>query len=53
MTFAEQARDTWARVGARIYDPFLALAERRSMAAHRQALLGYAAGRVLELGAPA
>lgn len=51
MTFAEQARDVWAHVGARIYDPFLALAERRSMAAHRRALLGHAAGRVLELGA--
>jgi ubiquinone/menaquinone biosynthesis C-methylase UbiE len=41
----------WARVGARIYDPFLALGERRGMASHRQALLASARGRVLELGA--
>jgi ubiquinone/menaquinone biosynthesis C-methylase UbiE len=41
----------WARIGARIYDPFLALGERRGMAAHRRALLASAGGRVLELGA--
>jgi ubiquinone/menaquinone biosynthesis C-methylase UbiE len=41
----------WARVGARLYDPFLALAERRGMAARRRALLSRACGRVLELGA--
>jgi ubiquinone/menaquinone biosynthesis C-methylase UbiE len=41
----------WARVGARIYDPFLALGERRGMASHRRALLASARGRVLELGA--
>ncbi len=41
----------WARIGARIYDPFLALAEHRGMASHRSALLARARGRVLELGA--
>jgi ubiquinone/menaquinone biosynthesis C-methylase UbiE len=34
-----------------IYDPFLALGERRGMAAHRRALLAGARGRVLEVGA--
>jgi SAM-dependent methyltransferase len=41
----------WARVAARMYDPFLALAERRGMALRRRALLAGARGRVLELGA--
>ena len=41
----------WARVGALLYDPFLALGERRGMAAHRRALLADARGRVLEIGA--
>ena len=41
----------WARLGARIYDPFLALGEQRGMAGHRRALLAGAEGRVLELGA--
>jgi SAM-dependent methyltransferase len=41
----------WARLGARLYDPFLALAERRGMTARRGALLASAQGRVLELGA--
>jgi SAM-dependent methyltransferase len=41
----------WARVGARIYDPFLALAERRGMSSRRRELLAGARGRVLELGA--
>jgi ubiquinone/menaquinone biosynthesis C-methylase UbiE len=41
----------WARVGAQIYDPFLALGERRGMAPRRRALLASARGRVLELGA--
>jgi ubiquinone/menaquinone biosynthesis C-methylase UbiE len=41
----------WARVGATIYDPFLALGERHGMAARRRALLASARGRVLELGA--
>jgi SAM-dependent methyltransferase len=41
----------WARFGALIYDPFLALGERRGMAAHRRALLAPLHGRVLEIGA--
>lgn len=41
----------WARIGARIYDPFVALGEHRGMASRRHALLGSARGRVLELGA--
>ena len=41
----------WAHVGARLYDPFLALGERRGMAARRAALLAWAHGRVLEIGA--
>src|SRR5215217_5522947 len=36
---------------AAMYDPFLALGERRGMADSRRALLGAAAGRVLEIGA--
>lgn len=36
---------------AGLYDPFLALAERRGMAARRGALLVSARGRVLEIGA--
>ena len=43
--------DLWAHLGARIYDPFLALGERRGMAARRAELLAQASGRVLELGA--
>ncbi|HEX6020935.1 MAG TPA: class I SAM-dependent methyltransferase [Solirubrobacter sp.] len=41
----------WARAGALLYDPFLALGERRGMAARRRALLGPLRGRVLEVGA--
>jgi ubiquinone/menaquinone biosynthesis C-methylase UbiE len=41
----------WARVGALIYDPFLAVGERRGMAARRRALLAPLHGRVLEVGA--
>jgi SAM-dependent methyltransferase len=41
----------WARVGAWMYEPFLALAERRGMAARRRELLASARGRVLEVGA--
>ena len=41
----------WARLGARLYDPFLALSERRGMAERRGALLASARGRVLEIGA--
>ncbi len=36
---------------ARLYDPVLALGERRGMAARRLALLARARGRVLEIGA--
>ena len=36
---------------ARLYDPFLALGERRGMRARRRVLLARAEGRVLELGA--
>jgi ubiquinone/menaquinone biosynthesis C-methylase UbiE len=43
--------DVWARLGARVYDPILALGERRGMRERRRALLAGAAGRVLELGA--
>lgn len=39
------------RLSARIYDPVLALGERRGMRARRAALLADAAGRVLEIGA--
>jgi SAM-dependent methyltransferase len=41
----------WAACAARLYDPFLALGERRGMAARRRALLAGAHGRVLEIGA--
>ena len=41
----------WARAGAAIYDPFLALGERRGMRDRRAALLAGARGRVLEIGA--
>jgi SAM-dependent methyltransferase len=41
----------WPRLGARLYDPFLALGERRGMAAHRRELLAGVSGRVLEVGA--
>jgi SAM-dependent methyltransferase len=41
----------WARLCALLYDPFLAHAERRGMAALRRDLLASAHGRVLELGA--
>ncbi|HLM06086.1 MAG TPA: class I SAM-dependent methyltransferase [Blastococcus sp.] len=36
---------------AAVYDPFLALGERRGMSDNRRALLATAAGRVLEIGA--
>ncbi len=42
---------TWSRFGAAIYDPFLALGERRGMRERRRRLLGDASGRVLEIGA--
>jgi SAM-dependent methyltransferase len=41
----------WARIGALLYDPFLAVGERRGMAARRRALLHGLRGRVLEVGA--
>src|SRR5262245_7830936 len=41
----------WARWGARLYDPFLALGERQGMRDHRRALLARARGLTLELGA--
>lgn len=41
----------WARFGASIYDPFVALGEHRGMHERRRRLLGQARGRVLEIGA--
>jgi SAM-dependent methyltransferase len=41
----------WSRLGAHLYEPFLAYGERRGMAALRRELLASARGRVLELGA--
>lgn len=41
----------WSRAGAALYEPFLALGERRGMAARRRELLAGACGRVLEIGA--
>jgi len=41
----------WRRLGAVVYDPFLALGERRGMRERRRALLAEARGRVLEIGA--
>jgi ubiquinone/menaquinone biosynthesis C-methylase UbiE len=41
----------WNLVMARLYDPVLALGERRGMAERRAALLAGARGRVLEIGA--
>ena len=46
-----QPRAIWSRVGAAIYDPFLALGERRGMRERRRCLLREARGRVLEIGA--
>src|SRR6185503_5096530 len=51
MTNVEAQPGLWARLGARIYEPFLALGEHRGMARRRRALLARAEGRVLELGA--
>jgi SAM-dependent methyltransferase len=48
MTLLSTAR---AHLLASLYDPFLAVGERRGMADRRRALLGGAAGRVLEIGA--
>jgi SAM-dependent methyltransferase len=41
----------WERLGAALYDPFLALGERRTMARLRGELLADAHGDVLEIGA--
>ena len=41
----------WVRIGARLYDPLLALGERAGMRKRRAALLAGACGRVLEIGA--
>ena len=41
----------WVRIGARLYDPLLALGERAGMRKRRAALLAGARGRVLEIGA--
>jgi SAM-dependent methyltransferase len=41
----------WNRVFALAYDPFLAAAERRGLAKHREKLLSRLNGRVLEIGA--
>jgi ubiquinone/menaquinone biosynthesis C-methylase UbiE len=41
----------WRRLGAVVYDPFLALGERRGMRDRRRVLLARTHGRVLEIGA--
>ena len=41
----------WERLGAALYDPFLARGERLGMSARRASLLSEARGRVLEIGA--
>ncbi len=41
----------WERLGAALYDPFLARGERLGMTQRRAALLSEARGRVLEIGA--
>jgi SAM-dependent methyltransferase len=48
MTLLTNAR---SHLFAAVYDPFLALGERRGMSDHRRALLAGAAGRVVEIGA--
>ena len=50
-TGAAGSATTWERIGAAIYDPFLAAGERQGMAARRAALLSRARGEVLEVGA--
>jgi SAM-dependent methyltransferase len=47
----EPPRGAWSRIVAAIYDPFLALGERRGMRERRRRLLRQARGRVLEIGA--
>jgi ubiquinone/menaquinone biosynthesis C-methylase UbiE len=46
-----KAPTLWSRLGASIYDPFLALGERRGMRERRERLLRGARGTVLEIGA--
>ena len=48
---APPAARLWSRLAAAIYDPFLALGERRGMRERRRRLLQEARGRVLEIGA--
>src|SRR4051812_49379489 len=48
---ATPGASTWERIGAVMYDPFLAAGEGRGMAARRAALLSRARGEVLEIGA--
>ena len=50
-TAPNRPRGIWSRFVAAIYDPFLALGERRGMHERRRRLLGRARGRVLEIGA--
>jgi ubiquinone/menaquinone biosynthesis C-methylase UbiE len=47
----ERRSGLWARLGAGMYDPFLALGERRGMTERRCALLASVTGCVLEVGA--
>ena len=50
-TAPTRPRGVWSPVVAAIYDPFLALGERRGMRERRRRLLRRARGRVLEIGA--
>src|ERR1700755_1118768 len=47
----QKSTTPWERIGAALYDPFVAKAERRGMAHRRATLLGRAQGDVLEIGA--
>ena len=46
-----ETRGAWSRFAAAVYDPFLALGERRGMRERRRRLLRHAHGSVLEIGA--
>ena len=50
-TAPTRPRGIWSRLVAAIYDPFLALGERRGMRERRRCLLRGARGTVLEIGA--
>ena len=50
-TAPTRPRGIWSRLVAAIYDPFLALGERRGMRERRRSLLRGARGTVLEIGA--